>query len=90
MSDIAGIRPHGIAVPPNIGRAPATPQTSNGARAGDRVEFSDKARYLARLAELPDVREDLVQRVRQEIEAGRYDTPEKIEALLDELAVDLQ
>jgi negative regulator of flagellin synthesis FlgM len=33
-----------------------------------------------------DVRHDLVARVRQEIQAGTYDTPEKLEAALDRLA----
>jgi hypothetical protein len=33
-----------------------------------------------------EVRQDLVTRVRQEILAGTYDTPEKFEAALDRLA----
>lgn len=33
-----------------------------------------------------DVRQDLVARVRQEIQAGTYDTPEKLQAALDRLA----
>jgi hypothetical protein len=36
-----------------------------------------------------DVRYDLVARVRQEIQAGTYDTPEKLEAALDRLAARL-
>jgi len=34
----------------------------------------------------PDVRLELVARVRQEIRAGTYDTPEKLEAALDRMA----
>jgi hypothetical protein len=34
----------------------------------------------------PEVREDLVARVRNEIQQGTYDTPEKFEAALDRLA----
>ena len=34
----------------------------------------------------PDVRTDLVARVRREIQAGTYDTAEKLEAALDRLA----
>ena len=34
----------------------------------------------------PDVRLDLVSRVRQEIREGTYDTPEKLQAALDRLA----
>jgi hypothetical protein len=33
----------------------------------------------------PEVRVELVARVRQEIRAGTYDTPEKFEAALDRL-----
>jgi hypothetical protein len=34
----------------------------------------------------PEVRQELVARVRQEIRAGTYDTPEKLEAAVDRLA----
>ena len=34
----------------------------------------------------PEVRLELVARVRQEIRAGTYDTPEKLEAALDRMA----
>lgn len=37
----------------------------------------------------PEIRIDLVARVRQEIQAGTYDTPEKLEAALDRLAARL-
>ena len=55
-----------------------------------KVELSEHARLLSKLAELPDVRQDLVDRVKAEIEAGTYDTADKIDALLDELARDLE
>jgi anti-sigma28 factor (negative regulator of flagellin synthesis) len=60
------------------------PHERNG-RAGDRVELSDRARWLDRLAQLPDVRIELVERVRQAINDGTYDTPEKIEAAVQQL-----
>ena len=61
------------------------------------LEYTDKrirneqdvARYLNLLASMPDVRQELVDRVRAEIETGNYETPEKIEAAIDELAEDL-
>ncbi|HEX3151407.1 MAG TPA: flagellar biosynthesis anti-sigma factor FlgM [Gemmataceae bacterium] len=37
----------------------------------------------------PEIRNDLVSRVRLEIAAGTYDTPEKMEAALDRLAARL-
>ena len=41
---------------------------------------------VSALSSDPDVRQDLVTRVRKEIQAGTYDTPEKFEAALDRLA----
>ena len=68
------------------GVAPAGPARRGGV---DRVEVSDTARYLAKLRDLPAVRQDLVDRVRGEIEAGVYESPEKIEQAIDELVEDL-
>ncbi len=55
----------------------------------DRVEVSDMARYLSKLRETPGVRQELVDRVRAEIENGAYESPEKIEKVIDELVEDL-
>ena len=38
----------------------------------------------------PDIRADLVRRVRREIAAGTYETPEKLAAALDRLLEELQ
>lgn len=57
--------------------------------AGDRVELSVTATLLAKLDELPDVRHDLVARIRAEILAGTYETQDKIDAMLDRIAEDL-
>ena len=38
----------------------------------------------------PDIRADLVRRVRREIAAGTYETPEKLDAALDRLLEDLK
>lgn len=59
------------------------------ARSADQVELSRAATYLSKLLNSPEVRHDLVDRVRQEIDSGSYETPEKVEALLDELIADL-
>ncbi len=49
----------------------------------DLAEWSRKAR------EMPEVRRDLVDRVRAEIDAGQYETPEKLDAAVDRLLEDL-
>lgn len=56
---------------------------------GDRVEVSEQARLLGQLSELPEVREDLVARVKAEIAAGTYITDEKISGAVDSLLEDL-
>ncbi len=54
-------------------------------RESDRAELSDRARLLGKARELPDVRLDLVQRVRSEIASGQYDTPEKLDVALEQM-----
>jgi hypothetical protein len=60
-------------------------------RPSDRVDISDRARFLSQLAALPDVRGDLISSVRDQIARGTYETTERLDAaissLLDELDV---
>ncbi len=60
------------------------PHERNG-RIGDRVELSAHARLLDRLLQLPDVRTELVEAVRQAIRDGTYETPEKLEVAVARL-----
>jgi len=57
-------------------------------RGDDEVQVSSLARLRAKLRENP-IREDLVAEVREQIEQGTYETPEKIEAAISELEGDL-
>ena len=54
-------------------------------RAPDTIEVSTHARLLSLLDQLPDVRQDLVDRVGSEIESGVYDEDHKLDAALDAL-----
>lgn len=45
----------------------------------DRAEFSDYAQLLAHLAELGEIRADKVAAVREQVEAGTYETAEKLD-----------
>lgn len=67
------------------------PQSSEvkSVRGQDKVELSDRAQLLSKLNELPDVRSDLVERIKAEINAGTYETPDKIDAAIDKLGEDL-
>ena len=65
-----------------------TRKPARARRVDDRVEVSDKARFLAKLNAMPEVRSELVERIRGEIANGTYDTDEKfdlaIDAMIDE------
>ncbi len=58
-------------------------------RAQDKVEVSQLAQMLSKLRSMPAVRQDLIDRVRQEIAGGAYDTPEKLDAALGEMLKDV-
>jgi len=45
----------------------------------DRAEFSDYAQLLSRLATLPEIRVEKVATVRAHLEAGTYETSDKLE-----------
>lgn len=54
-------------------------------RGTDEVKFSSDIQHLIELKNGGPVRRDLVDRIRAEIEQGSYETPEKVEAAIDEL-----
>ncbi|MEX0655793.1 MAG: flagellar biosynthesis anti-sigma factor FlgM [Phycisphaeraceae bacterium] len=93
MSDIGPIgRPnagnfgHNNRIPASYTNGTPTPPAL---RAGDKVQLSDTARLLSQLNDLPDIRQDLIDRVKAEIANGTYETPEKLDSaisnMLDEL-----
>ena len=90
MSDIAPINSPGAAAYTLNSRveksaAPAT-ETSRGS---DQVDLSSTARIFAQLNDAGGVRQELVAKIRAEIEAGTYETPEKLDAAIEALAQDL-
>ena len=55
----------------------------------DEVEISDVGRFLSFLSQLPQVRQEKVDALREQIERGEYDADEKIEEIIDSLLEDL-
>ena len=51
----------------------------------DQVEISEVARLLNKLAEMPEIRMEKVEQVRAAIARGDYETPDKIEAVVERL-----
>lgn len=71
-------------------RKAAAQQSAFASRgSGDRVEVSKVAQLRGKLADIPDVRQDLVDRVRSEIDAGDYETDDKIDAVVDAIFNDI-
>jgi len=74
--------PHGARPAQSMTR-PEAPQIA------DQVDISDAARSLEQVREMPEMRQDRVEAVRQQIAEGTYETPGKlnaaIERLLDEI-----
>ena len=54
-------------------------------RVPDRVELSDQARRLGAASQVHTVRREVIQRVRAEINADRYETQEKIDVAIDRM-----
>jgi negative regulator of flagellin synthesis FlgM len=88
VSNIHG--PHGINAPHAPFRGQPTKQTSATPAAGDSVEISPAAAAASQVTEAGSVRQDLVNRIRNEIAAGTYETPDKLDGalnrMLDEIA----
>ena len=59
-------------------------------RQQDAVEFSSRARMLSKMTDLPEVRQQLIDRVKAEIEAGEYETPQRIDQAVNNLVDDLE
>jgi flagellar biosynthesis anti-sigma factor FlgM len=64
----------------------AAPQAVHFATPTDDVQISNAAQMLNQAASTPGVREQRLQQIKAEIEAGVYDTPEKWAMALDRLA----
>lgn len=76
-------------LPDSIGRPGDRAEPRSARRGDDQVEVSSLARQLSRLTSDEPVRQDLIDRVRSEIEAGNYETPDKIDAAVDGLLREL-
>jgi negative regulator of flagellin synthesis FlgM len=70
--------PHGARLNPS--------QTvSRSASSGDELQLSEAGQLASRLAEIPEIRADRVQTLREAIASGTYETEAKMSAALDRL-----
>ncbi|MCJ7543574.1 MAG: flagellar biosynthesis anti-sigma factor FlgM [Phycisphaerae bacterium] len=83
---------HGAAAPKPVEPAGVVPPSASPAPPpgiSDVVEISQVAKLAAMVQQIPDIRVDLVQRIKAEIAAGIYETPERLEIALDKLLNEL-
>lgn len=59
-------------------------------RGEDQIELSEASRLLARLRALPEIRQELVDRVRAEIESGSYETDDKLDQAIESMLDDIE
>ncbi len=74
----------GVNGPHNQRAAQPQPPASTGL-GGDKLEISDAGEIAASLANIPDIRQDRVDAIRQAIASGTYETDDKIGAAVDKL-----
>jgi flagellar biosynthesis anti-sigma factor FlgM len=66
-------------------RATRIPGREQGEARQDRIELSDHARLLDRLRQMPDVRQDRVDRIRAAIARGGYDNDARLNSAIERL-----
>jgi flagellar biosynthesis anti-sigma factor FlgM len=87
LDGISGVRPPGFDGPKES-RDRNAPPTAAGPAGSDKVELSSAGLLLARLQALPDIREEKVEAIRQQILHGTYVTEEKVGKAMDSLVED--
>ena len=76
---------HGVKGPHSNSRSNSSQSSRPSAAPSDEVQISAAGEAAANAAESGDIRSDLVAQVRNEIAAGTYETPEKLDTALDRL-----
>lgn len=90
MAHIFGIGPsHASEGVQPVGKLQPGNRMAQASGVNDTVEISMAAKLAAAVKETSMVRTDLVERVKNEIEAGVYETPERIDATVDRLMDEL-
>ena len=65
-------------------------EASQAAEVRDADEISEVGKLLDDLSRIPEIRSELVAELRRQIEAGTYETPEKLELAVDRLLSELR
>ena len=86
---VGSVRPVKPTTPTNAVEVNAPTSEVDASSTVDRVEFSEQAQMLTKIQQLPDVRQDRVDTIRNAIANNTYLTDEKVDIALDRLIDDL-
>ena len=64
-------------------------KTDLGPKVGDRAEISEAAQLLNKLSEVPEIRMEKIEELKELIATGRYESKEKIEQAVEKLMEEL-
>ena len=67
---------------PQFARQPAAPRQNTGV---DQLDISPEAQILSQVRDIPEIRADRVAEIRAAIDAGAYETEDKLDIALDRL-----
>lgn len=68
---------------------PARGQTEATDVTARKQERTDMGKWLDKARQLPEVRKDLIRQVKARIDAGNYETPERLEIAVQRLMEDM-
>lgn len=91
MTDIASVNHSSVEQPVRVAAASQraavrrADSASSSARESDQVEVSALARFLSQLRDVPAVRQDLVDEVREQIDDGTYESDARIDGAIEKL-----
>ena len=91
MIDIQGVQPPTV---PEPLRATTSTAGGGGKKAQptedvERVEASEVAKLAAKIRQIPPVREELIEQIKAELDAGNYENPHRIEVAVERLMEEL-
>jgi len=70
---------------PHSSRVNSPAERSYSAPVQDEVNISDAARLAEQVRDLPEIRQDLVDRIRAQIASGTYETSDKLDSAVERL-----
>ena len=71
--------------PPHSSRVSRPTASPASGSIQDEVQISDAAQLIDKVGDLPEIRQDRVAQIRQQIADGTYETPEKLEIAVNRL-----